>query len=101
MTQQLTQTDFASCVSDRFLVRADAGPAIELELIEATRLECRAPPGQPLRREPFSLVFRGPVSPWLLQAIYPVEHARLGQLELFLVPIGPDQHGMRYEAVFN
>jgi hypothetical protein len=25
----------------------------------------------------------------------------MGTLDLFLVPIGPDYQGMRYEAVFN
>ena len=98
----LTHADFARCLSDPFVVRPDTGPPIDVELLEATRLECRAlPVAQPLRREPFSLVFRGPVNPWLLQATHAVEHAQLGRLELFLVPIGPDEHGMRYEAIFN
>lgn len=102
MTQQLIHADFAGCLNDHFLVRPDTGPPIEVELIEVSRLECRAHPvGQALRRESFSLVFRGPASPWLLQAMHTVEHAQLGRLELFLVPIGPDQHGMRYEAIFN
>ena len=45
-------------------------------------------------------LFRGPMTPLLPQRIYPLEHAQLGVFELFLVPIGPDQHGMCYEAVF-
>jgi len=40
------------------------------------------------------------MTPLLPQRIYPMEHAHLGVFELFLVPIGPDQHGMGYEAVF-
>jgi hypothetical protein len=36
----------------------------------------------------------------LPQATYPVEHDELGRMEIFLVPIGPDGSGMRYEAVF-
>jgi uncharacterized protein DUF6916 len=33
--------------------------------------------------------------------IHRVEHEELGALDVFLVPIGPDQAGMCYEAVFG
>jgi hypothetical protein len=36
-----------------------------------------------------------------VQQIYQVEHPTLGSFELFLVPVGPDEQGMCYEAVFN
>jgi hypothetical protein len=49
----------------------------------------------------FSLLFRGPLQPLLLQQIYPVEHDRLGRFDLFIVPIRRDAHGLYYEAVFN
>jgi len=29
------------------------------------------------------------------------QHPEMAGLELFLVPIGPDAHGMRYQAVFT
>jgi hypothetical protein len=35
------------------------------------------------------------------QGIYKLENEKLGALEIFLVPIGPDEKGMRYEAIFN
>ena len=38
---------------------------------------------------------------FLPQGTYPMEHETLGRLEVFLVPLGPDAQGMRYEAVFN
>jgi hypothetical protein len=37
----------------------------------------------------------------LPQAIYQLEHDRMGTMDIFLVPIGPDGQGMGYEAVFN
>jgi hypothetical protein len=37
----------------------------------------------------------------LEQRIYAVHHPALGAFDLFLVPIGPDGEGMRYEAVFT
>jgi hypothetical protein len=47
------------------------------------------------------LLFRGPRTPVLPQRIYRLEHAVMGPLEIFLVPIGPDAEGMRYQAVFT
>jgi hypothetical protein len=49
----------------------------------------------------FSLVFRGPPEPLLAQAIYPLRHAGLGLLEIFLVPIARDDGGATYQAVFS
>jgi hypothetical protein len=37
----------------------------------------------------------------LPQRIYRLEHDELGALDLFLVPIGRDDSGVRYEAVFT
>ena len=53
-----------------------------------------------MERRQFSLLFRGPVDPFLSQGTYRLDHAELGALDIFLVPIGPDAEGMRYEAVF-
>lgn len=53
-------------------------------------------------RTPFSLVFHtAPQAPVLPQGIYRVENDRLEPFEIFVGPIGPDERGMRYEAVFT
>ena len=53
-------------------------------------------------RQPFSLLFvAGPDAPTLSQRLYRLDHASLGALDLFLVPIGPKNGVMQYEAVFN
>ena len=44
--------------------------------------------------------FEQAATPVLEQMIRRLEHDELGAFELFLVPIGPDDTGMRYEAVF-
>ncbi len=49
----------------------------------------------------FSLMFRGPREPVYPQHIYRVTHAALGEMDLFLVPVGRDQNGVSYQAVFN
>jgi len=72
-------------------------------LISATQLGGGSA-GQPTlndRRAPFSIVFRGPRNVVLPQRIYEVEHDTIGAFPLFLVPIGPDQEGMLYEAIFT
>lgn len=35
------------------------------------------------------------------QGTFELEHEKLGTFPLFLVPIGPDHQGFRYQAVFN
>jgi hypothetical protein len=54
------------------------------------------------RPEPFSVYFRGPRTPILQQQIYRLTHDQMPELEIFLVPVGPDLKagGMLYEAVF-
>ena len=58
-------------------------------------------PAHRLRSAPFSLILRGPATPFLPQATYAMRHPRLGPIELFLVPIGRDAGNTRYEATFN
>lgn len=60
-------------------------------------------------RKPFAVLFHGPIQPVLPQGIYRLAHDQLGELELFIVPVGPDDPSgpdkqptaMRYEAVFG
>ena len=98
MLQDLTQTQFAGCLNERFRIYADTA-SFDVELIQAEALGSHY--DRSARRQPFSLVFRGPLQPVLPQRIYRLEHEGLGTLEIFLVPVGPDKDGMRYEAVFN
>jgi hypothetical protein len=97
MLENMTFGDFSGRVGEEFLLEGPSG-AVSLTLAEAVDL-ARDQPGP--RRSPFSLIFRGPASPIFPQRIWALEHAALGRLEIFLVPIGPDAAGMRYEAVFN
>ena len=93
----ITHHQFAACLNQSFRVRL-GDTSLETELIQVS------PWGSPLpgQRQPFSLTFRGASEPILpQQRIYSVENAMIGTLELFLVPIGPDEQGMCYEAVFS
>ena len=58
------------------------------------------PPPAAGDRQPFTIHFSGPLEPVLAQSICHVEHEAIGAIDMFMVPIGPDQAGMRYEAIF-
>jgi hypothetical protein len=77
--------------------KVQAGPAdtIQLELIEVGER-----PTSP-RMECFSVLFQGPASPVLPQRIWKLEHPRLGTFSLFLTPLGVNESGATYEAVFH
>jgi hypothetical protein len=91
----LTAEDFRPHLGTGF--RLASGP-LGFELIEVTTLSQTRSPGV---RAPFSLIFRAPSEPILQQGIQKLEHDEFGVVELFLVPLGPDEAGMRYEAVFT
>ena len=95
MLEDFSIATFADRLGETFRLQDASGAPLELELIDARGVQ-----GDSDGREPFSIVFRAPASPILDQMIRRLEHDELGAFELFLVPIGPDDTGMRYEAVF-
>jgi hypothetical protein len=105
MLEKLTAEDFRRALEQPFAVIFSDGrlplrlaevltPAQEEGMLEARR-------ARGVRPVPFNLVFRGPLSPLLPQRTYRLANELLGELDLFLVPLGPDAEGQRYEAVFN
>jgi hypothetical protein len=97
MLEDFTIDTFRPRLGERFCLVAE--PVLEVDLVEAETVGERAI--EPSGRVPFSLVFRGPLDPVLPQRIYRFENDALGAFDLFIVPIGPDEAGMRYQAVFS
>jgi len=91
-TPPLNRELFAPHVKTSFRFEKEGGH-VELELEEVS--------GGRGAARPFSLLFRGPREGFLPQRTYRVEHVALGTLDIFIVPIGLDPSGYRYEAVFN
>ena len=88
---------FAALRGERFDVQGDGMAAVSAELVDVQAL-----PAAPIQgRQPFTLLFAGPPEPRLPQRIYRLAHAQLPAQDVFLVPIGADAAGVRYEAVFN
>jgi hypothetical protein len=99
----LTADSFAEHLATVFRLQTGGEP-LPLELVEVQRASYAGNPAtvSPAgRREPFHLLFRGPRSPYAPQGTHRLEHDQLGTLDLFLVPLGPDAAGMRYEAIFT
>jgi Domain of unknown function (DUF6916) len=101
--EHLTVETFAPAVGDTFVLDAGDAGRLDLELLDARALERDDPPGsgESGRRTPFTVVFRGPAEPLLPQRIYRLEHATLGPLEIFIVPVARDEAGAVYEAIFG
>lgn len=86
---------FTPLVGETFRLPTQTG-GMDLVLHEAKAL------GDGIRKGgAFSLLFRGPEDTVLAQQLTAIRHASFGELELFLVPVGPLGEGMGYEAVFT
>jgi hypothetical protein len=98
---KVTRADFAECLGQPFQIEC-GGQAVQAELATVTGLGFKSPDDKERgKRESFSLVFHAPKQWRYLQSTYCLSHSKLGTLDIFLVPLGPDDKGMRLEAVFN
>lgn len=95
MDQILHSHNFRECLHTDFELASPAGERVPLVLTDVQEALNTA------RVESFSLFFRGPLTPFFEQATYRLRHEKLGPLDIFLVPVGPDGDGMQYQAVFN
>jgi len=99
MLDKLKSTDFAKYLNQTFRVCLDGIDPIELELVSVTETGEAREPGA---RKPFSIQFLGPhSSQYLIQHIYHLEHEEMDALDLFIVPLGPKEGRMCYEAIVN
>jgi hypothetical protein len=95
MTEDLSREALVANLNSKFLMSFPDAEPLELELINV--IEHPSAPGQ----EQFSAIFRAPLNAPAAQGIYQLEHAQFGVFGIFLVPIGHDQQGIQYEALFN
>jgi hypothetical protein len=93
----LSREAFAPHVGSRFELEVAPGEAVAFELVAADALA----PSAATPRTPFVLTFRSGEPTVRPQRIYALTHPAMGRLEIFLVPVGRDPAGVRYEAVFS
>ena len=95
----LSLKSFSHHLNTAFTVMIEGDQTVMLTLTEVKSLG-----GQPagdLTVESFSLIFEGPTSPMLAQSSFEFVHDHMGEFFIFIVPLGPRQGVMMYEAVFN
>lgn len=97
MSALLTEKEFSKHLNTKFRITGEQ--SIELELTEVKGYLSQA--NEQTGMERFSAYFHGPTDSYLRQGAYPLKHEVMGAFDLFLVPIGHDEKGLRYEAVFN
>lgn len=97
MIENLTIADF-ECLEGETVDLLFDDQIVPAEVLSATP-GTHSTPGS---RHPFSVILRaGPPDKHQPQGTYGLNHPQHGQLQLFMVPIGPDEQGMRYEISFS
>ena len=95
MPTPATPESYEACLNEDFSLPLTDGTAIPLTLTQVKRHRDNAV------QISFSLTFFGKTPGVFPQQIYRLSHPRLGELDLFLVPIQQKADGVLYEAVFN
>jgi hypothetical protein len=99
MSDFQTETEFTKNLNTNFRVVVEAPKPIDLKLVAVTPRP--SGPTEEAGMERFSAVFSGPRDIFLPQQTYRVSHPEMGEFDLFLVAIGQEADGFRYEAVYN
>ena len=86
---------FAEELGSSFTAKDADGRTVDLELVEVTELRERP------HQVSFAIVFLTPKSAAVGQGLYDLQHENLGEMQLFLVPVGIKEERMQLEAVFN
>ena len=99
MSDIQTEAEFAKNVDTNFRIELEESGHMDLKLVAVTprKIEPHEQPGM----ERFSAVFSGPLDFFLPQQTYHMSHPEMGEFDVFLVAIGREADGFRYEAVYN
>ena len=95
MNNGFDRDSFAEVIGSSFKLRSENGIMADLTLIEVSELRTRFP------LTSFSTIFLAPESYRLEQGLYYLGHEKLGDMQLFLVPVGAENGQLQLEAVFN
>jgi hypothetical protein len=94
MNELPSRDAFFACLDTPFHLD-EPGLGVELLLAQVSELKATR------EAQTFSIIFHGPADCLMPQRIYRLAHPRLGEFDLFLVPIGAQGNRVMYEAVFN
>lgn len=98
MLEQISIADFQPHLNGTFSIRFTPEATHPAQLTKVTPWSH----GSDKYRQPFTLELETDLKGvYYLQGMFVLVHPELGDLELFMVPIGPGGNGMRYEVVFS
>ncbi len=98
MLDKLTKDHFEKYLNSIFSIQFQPEINLDAELIGVKGLGGDTD----LERQPFSITLRtDQKDQYYSQATFVVKHPEMGDLTLFLSPLGPDKAGMLYEGVFS
>ena len=95
MSEDLKKSSFDPYLNDTFEVQTDTVGAVGAELVEISDHSRQ-------NLDSFSLLFKVPKDKFFDQKLYKVKHAKMGELDLFLVPVVHEkQDAFYYESAFS
>jgi len=101
MSEWQTEAEFRENLNTPFRVVVDQEmpKPIDLTLVEVESRPSQADEEAGMER--FSVFFLSAPEFLLSQGVFHLSHPRMGEFDLFLVPVGQEANGFRYEAVYN
>jgi hypothetical protein len=97
MSDLLLLSDFEPWLHQIWWIQFTEEVRMSSVLIEANKINTYSP----APREPFSIVLRTEQkTEYFPQAVRILHHPEKGEIPVFLVPLGDNGDGMRYEAIF-
>jgi hypothetical protein len=91
----LSRDTYVPLLNTKFRIDVTPNMSVDAELIKISDLLTRP------RQEQFSILFLSGADTPAEQGLFAVHHETLGDFELFLVPVGSDEKGITFQAVFN
>ncbi|HEX8173532.1 MAG TPA: hypothetical protein VF543_00265 [Pyrinomonadaceae bacterium] len=96
--EELKEELFAQHLNTKFYIRLE-DKRVELELVKVVGDKSSMDKIEGVER--FAAYFLGPGDFFLPQSIYHVEHEALGEMDIFIVPVGAKDKRYQYEAIFS
>jgi ribosomal protein S18 acetylase RimI-like enzyme len=93
--EQFERDKFAEAIGSTFVLRTANNVTAEFVLANVSELH------ETIGRQGFSIEFLAPENCSVDQGLYDLEHATLGKMQLFLVPVGMKKGRLQLQSVFN
>lgn len=95
MSEVLKISDFSEHLNSKFQMQVNDTTTLEIELVDAKKHGSTDSPYL------FSLRFAAPLNAPREQGAFILQHEKMGEQYIFLVPTAIDAERLYYEAVFN